>query len=321
MYGEGGGVVGASSSTPGTGEDGQTQNSGTEGAGGEIATADAVAAAACGTFVPQGILPQGMLPQGTLPQDALSQAIMPPGMLPQGVMPAQLPTGQFPQACTAGYGVDGFGAFGAFPAFGAYGGFGATAGVGMYPGMSPMYGAYGMSSMYPQVGYFPQAGMPSAGGAFQPQALAGQMPDDQDRENKPIPTAAGPNGQNLMPGDWLCPRCADHVFARNLACRRCATPKPEGAALGSEALAAMGAGVAGGLPPRAGGANNQRAMPGDWNCPKCRDLQFARNKQCRMCGTPKPEAGGFDLSAGPIPALRSPSRARRTSRSRSPRPT
>lgn len=28
--------------------------------------------------------------------------------------------------------------------------------------------------------------------------------------------------------------------------------------------------------------------PGDWDCPKCNDLQFARNPTCRQCGTPKP---------------------------------
>ena len=28
------------------------------------------------------------------------------------------------------------------------------------------------------------------------------------------------------PGDWLCPRCADHQFARNSTCRKCGEPKP-----------------------------------------------------------------------------------------------
>jgi len=30
----------------------------------------------------------------------------------------------------------------------------------------------------------------------------------------------------LPPGDWICPGCGDHQFARNDTCRRCATPKP-----------------------------------------------------------------------------------------------
>lgn len=33
---------------------------------------------------------------------------------------------------------------------------------------------------------------------------------------------------------------------------------------------------------------NGKGNPGDWNCPNCRDLQFARNTVCRSCGTSKP---------------------------------
>jgi hypothetical protein len=32
--------------------------------------------------------------------------------------------------------------------------------------------------------------------------------------------------------------------------------------------------------------------PGDWDCPSCGDLQFARNAQCRQCGAAKPGGGG-----------------------------
>lgn len=31
---------------------------------------------------------------------------------------------------------------------------------------------------------------------------------------------------DLRPGDWLCPTCGDHVFAKNAECRRCHTQKP-----------------------------------------------------------------------------------------------
>mmetsp|Transcript_45235 Transcript_45235/g.135239 ORF Transcript_45235/g.135239 Transcript_45235/m.135239 type:complete len:155 (+) Transcript_45235:119-583(+) len=34
--------------------------------------------------------------------------------------------------------------------------------------------------------------------------------------------------------------------------------------------------------------------PGDWECPKCGDNQFARNIECRKCGEPKPR----DLDTG-----------------------
>merc|ERR1740121_906317 len=34
-------------------------------------------------------------------------------------------------------------------------------------------------------------------------------------------------GQKFRDGDWKCPSCGDHQFARNDKCRKCETPKPE----------------------------------------------------------------------------------------------
>merc|ERR1711974_402480 len=31
---------------------------------------------------------------------------------------------------------------------------------------------------------------------------------------------------SLKEGDWACPGCYDHQFAKNTACRKCATPNP-----------------------------------------------------------------------------------------------
>merc|ERR1719359_911960 len=45
----------------------------------------------------------------------------------------------------------------------------------------------------------------------------------------------------------------------------------------------------------AGGPPKQNMMPGDWNCEKCGDHQFARNLSCRKCSAPRP------ASAGPVP--------------------
>lgn len=44
--------------------------------------------------------------------------------------------------------------------------------------------------------------------------------------------------------------------------------------------------------------------PGDWQCPSCQDMQFARNATCRKCHTPKP---GSQPPAGPghIPGFKS----------------
>lgn len=89
---------------------------------------------------------------------------------------------------------------------------------------------------------------------------------------------AGGGGTDMRPGDWLCPRCNDHVFAKNNACRRCSTPRPST--------------DGGGFSQVVSGSQNMK--PGDWYCPQCNDLQFARNAVCRMCSTPRPSEDGLD---------------------------
>eukprot|EP00927_Polykrikos_kofoidii_P024394 TRINITY_DN22196_c0_g2_i2.p1 TRINITY_DN22196_c0_g2~~TRINITY_DN22196_c0_g2_i2.p1 ORF type:complete len:1021 (+),score=165.45 TRINITY_DN22196_c0_g2_i2:183-3245(+) len=84
-------------------------------------------------------------------------------------------------------------------------------------------------------------------------------------------------------GDWKCPGCGDLQFKRNANCRRCNMLRP------AEDSGACTSGLVEGpqLPP------NKQAKPGDWNCPGCSDLQFARNLRCRRCGTLRPaDAGG-----------------------------
>ena len=39
-------------------------------------------------------------------------------------------------------------------------------------------------------------------------------------------------GEPIKAGDWFCPKCDDHQFARNVVCRRCKTAKPLGAGKG-----------------------------------------------------------------------------------------
>lgn len=82
-------------------------------------------------------------------------------------------------------------------------------------------------------------------------------------------------------GDWFCPSCNDLQFAKNLVCRKCQTPNPDPE--GSQA--AMEAGIA-------AGHGGQEMKPGDWFCPGCNDLQFAKNKKCRKCQTPNPDPEG-----------------------------
>jgi len=41
-------------------------------------------------------------------------------------------------------------------------------------------------------------------------------------------------GGGMQPGDWACPACGDHQFARNSKCRKCGCPKPEAERTGRE---------------------------------------------------------------------------------------
>eukprot|EP00927_Polykrikos_kofoidii_P036391 TRINITY_DN3072_c0_g1_i1.p1 TRINITY_DN3072_c0_g1~~TRINITY_DN3072_c0_g1_i1.p1 ORF type:complete len:869 (+),score=121.65 TRINITY_DN3072_c0_g1_i1:81-2609(+) len=115
---------------------------------------------------------------------------------------------------------------------------------------------------------------------------------------------------NTSPGDWICPNCQDLQFARNTQCRKCGGPPPANH---------LGPSAPGGCPsrgavgpsamPGCGGASTQEVRPGDWRCPACSDLQFARNSECRRCGEPRPEGDGIARRGG-----------RRDMRSRTPPP-
>jgi len=102
-------------------------------------------------------------------------------------------------------------------------------------------------------------------------AQVGHAPPQQGSESPP----------NMRPGDWICPKCAEHNYASKTACRRCATPKPFGGNIHGAPVAPLARG-------------NKTPMPGDWYCPTCSDLQFARNLSCRKCGTSKPPPGSDD---------------------------
>merc|ERR1712217_206618 len=43
--------------------------------------------------------------------------------------------------------------------------------------------------------------------------------------------------------------------------------------------------------PCRSGALPGQVIDGDWICEQCGDHQFARNKECRKCGAPKPVGG------------------------------
>jgi inhibitor of KinA sporulation pathway (predicted exonuclease)/predicted RNA-binding Zn-ribbon protein involved in translation (DUF1610 family) len=104
-----------------------------------------------------------------------------------------------------------------------------------------------------------------------------------------------PSGAPLRPGDWVCSRCGDHQFARNVNCRRCRAPKGSGSGANPPP------------PPPGGGSammgdgGSRVIKEGDWICPQCNDHQFARNLSCRRCRAPRPAnigMGGGGMGGG-----------------------
>mmetsp|Transcript_8982 Transcript_8982/g.25815 ORF Transcript_8982/g.25815 Transcript_8982/m.25815 type:complete len:253 (+) Transcript_8982:104-862(+) len=68
------------------------------------------------------------------------------------------------------------------------------------------------------------------------------------------------SGPSMRPGDWMCPDCNAHNFARNMSCFKCNVERPEDA----------GAPQA----PRAG-------REGDWDCQECGFNNFASRTSCK----------------------------------------
>mmetsp|Transcript_51045 Transcript_51045/g.148173 ORF Transcript_51045/g.148173 Transcript_51045/m.148173 type:complete len:486 (+) Transcript_51045:117-1574(+) len=103
------------------------------------------------------------------------------------------------------------------------------------------------------------------------------------------------------PGDWTCPQCGDLVFARNTHCRKCMTANPNSMVTGGVFSMLMGnLGGAGAPGGKGAGCGNPTPRTGDWFCPNCHDLQFARNLQCKRCGTPNPgNMSGCGVVAAP----------------------
>jgi hypothetical protein len=83
-------------------------------------------------------------------------------------------------------------------------------------------------------------------------ALRAASPEE---EEGPPPAAAPP----LRPGDWLCPACQAHNFARRDTCLRCQRPRPK-----------------------------PQLREGDWLCPVCHAHNFARRQTCHHCKGARP---------------------------------
>ena len=86
-------------------------------------------------------------------------------------------------------------------------------------------------------------------------------------------------------GDWICPKCKNHNFANKKVCNRsnCDQPKPRGGS-GRRDTRRREFG-------QSRGHENPNMKPGDWNCPKCKNHNFAKRDVCNRCDTRKPVAG------------------------------
>eukprot|EP00927_Polykrikos_kofoidii_P082784 TRINITY_DN8325_c0_g1_i1.p1 TRINITY_DN8325_c0_g1~~TRINITY_DN8325_c0_g1_i1.p1 ORF type:complete len:584 (+),score=60.77 TRINITY_DN8325_c0_g1_i1:71-1822(+) len=132
-----------------------------------------------------------------------------------------------------------------------------------------------------------------------PQGYEGSDRDGGCKDSFSHPVVTPGRGPQGLPGDWICGQCGDLQFARNLKCRRCQADKPTNFVSSEEWPPRGGGGGAsgGGRPTTPGSGPRQNATwSGDWSCPKCADVQFARNTHCRRCGEPRSdEADGGAL--------------------------
>ena len=97
----------------------------------------------------------------------------------------------------------------------------------------------------------------------------------------------GMNGNNWSqggsrPGDWICPKCGNKNFSRRVVCNisTCKEPKPEGGG-GADRYNPYSTSVNGRGRGRRG---PQEKREGDWNCPKCNNMNFAWRSQCNSHG-------------------------------------
>ena len=109
---------------------------------------------------------------------------------------------------------------------------------------------------------------------------------------------------NRNGGDWDCPKCQNNNFAFRTECNRCGDARGDGGGGGrpSQRDDRRGGGQGyqsrdrqGGRPERNDRGQNNR-NGGDWDCPKCRNNNFAFRTECNSCGLPR--SGGNDRRGG-----------------------
>jgi len=112
-----------------------------------------------------------------------------------------------------------------------------------------------------------------------------------------------PAEQNVQfkDGDWICDKCGNLNFARRTECHRenCKAPRPSRGGQSGWRGSGRGSGVR-------QDSSNIPSRPGDWNCAKCGNLNFAFRTECHRnnCNEPRPTGdeegvpGAANVTAG-----------------------
>ncbi len=100
--------------------------------------------------------------------------------------------------------------------------------------------------------------------------------------------------QQVLPGDWKCPRCNAHNYASRSECFTCRAPKLVGT------VDAVDASMQARLVAKTNNGASQQVRPGDWKCPRCDAYNYASRSECFKCRTQKTEVvrpGGGEAEA------------------------
>ena len=90
--------------------------------------------------------------------------------------------------------------------------------------------------------------------------------------------------ENHSRNDWICGECNNSNFSFRTECNRCGAPKGRGGRGPSKQWT--------GNDRRAGDRNDSpQPRAGDWECRKCKKMNFAKRNECFSCGTPKRVGG------------------------------
>eukprot|EP00158_Paraphelidium_tribonemae_P009052 Partr_v1_DN28756_c1_g2_i2_m61682 putative zinc finger len=108
------------------------------------------------------------------------------------------------------------------------------------------------------------------------------------------------NSTTFKSGDWYCPGCHTHNFARRDTCFRCRGSKPD-IEHNSEAFDGPAPSISDQSGAKRDDLSGEERLPfayprgtksrrGDWGCAdaKCRAVNFASRKQCHQCNADKP---------------------------------